>query len=781
MTSKVGQILTIASALCMIAYLTNNKVNVICKPIRVYIVNNDSSFQHSNLTSYANILLLNSNLKSSFNDSEDIDKVQLELGERSSRFARASFEDTQTSNKVIDSNNSNSDNIQKPTWLELNNEKILPSWMKATRQYKIEGNVTETISRWFALENLIRPAFDTPVILKTNIGLLEGVRSFKFNKQIYSFLGVPYAEPPIDNLRFKAPVEVKSWKGILQATKWPPFCVQQPMISGSRLSPIHVISGVMNEDCLYMNIWTTSLKLKKNERKPVMVFIHGGSFQFGGISADETDGSALASLGDVVVVTIGYRLGVFGFLNAFNSEEGPNNVGLLDQQLALEWIQKHIKSFGGDSRQVTLFGESAGGHSVGMHMVSPKSQPLFKRAILQSGVPLSLLRSYDVYADSEGMKGIESVSSVMLAKRLGCYSQSNNSDRTESTYNELPTNSSSTSSDSESSDSTNESELEVNSEETNDEPVLTNTMIQCMRNFSSFDVLKATGPPGSSTFMPTVNDKRGFFSAGTIKEAYDLDSLKIGPQKEYLIGTNTDEGTFMLHFGMPSLFPAKTEPKIASLSELKESLDKTINQATNMTSEELQTRATNNPQGHLFRPLLRTSNSMMEQFVTKYKNDNSSSVAKTSAYFQFGRAMGTLVTDIIFVCPAKNLARILSSANRTVYYYVFNHRSSQSIYHEWMGSTHHDEVEFIFGRPLRLADVFTGADIEMSQRMIKAWSHFAHTGKMLDQYGVKWPSYTQDDDNYMILEPDKAKVETGLHDRFCNIYDNVIAVHLQGY
>lgn len=308
-------------------------------------------------------------------------------------------------------------------WSEINLPKIRPSWLNASSKFKLMGNSIKELEYMVPTEYMLRPAFDSPILLKTKLGILEGVRSIMFNKNLYTFLSVPYAKPPVEELRFKAPQPVERWNGILQTTKWPPFCVQPSMTLASKSSPVHILSQVMSEDCLYLNIWTPSLKTNKQLKRPVMVWIHGGSFQFGGISADENDGSALALLGDVVVVTLSYRLSALGFLNAQNLKNAPNNVGLLDQQLALKWVHENIKQFGGDPQQVTLFGESAGGHSVGLHMISPGSYPYFKRAILQSGVPLSFLRSYDVNPDNNGSLIGTSVGATMLAKRLKCYNE----------------------------------------------------------------------------------------------------------------------------------------------------------------------------------------------------------------------------------------------------------------------------------------------------------------------------------------------------------------------
>lgn len=672
-----------------------------------------------------------------------------------------------------------------------------PSWLNVSSRYKITGSSIEEVQYMMPPEYYLRQAFDAPVLLKTKLGILEGVRSIKFNKHLYTFLSVPYAKPPVDQLRFKAPQAIERWEGILQATKWPPFCVQPSMTLASKSSPVHPLSQMMSEDCLYMNIWTPSLKFNKNHKRPVMVWIHGGAFQYGGISVDENDGSALALAGDVVVVAMNYRISAFGFLNANNKLNGPNNVGLLDQRMAMQWVQQNIKQFGGDPQQVTLFGESAGGHSVGLHMISPGSQPFFKRAIMQSGVPISFLRSYDVNADNKGSVMSESVSSVMMAKRLDCYIA-------------LVDNSTSTA-EPDSADSATVNEEEEESSDSNltssaadelndDQPILSDETLDCMRQRSSLEILKAMGAPGNAGFFPTGNDAKGFFPNGPIMESFDSENLKIGAQKDYLIGTNTDEGTFMLHYGMPSLFPSRAAPKVSSIEQLKTKLQEEIQRMAQEAVEVARLDQANSSQAdirsasgvtnggaqaHLYRPLLKTSTSILEGFMPKSSVrvlENGTVVGNNTFWskeIEFGKAVGSLITDIIFLCPARALARTLAENGRNVYFYLYSHRSSLSPYHDWIGVTHHDEVEFVFGRPLRLADVYSGKDIEMSQRLMKIWSHFAYTGQALAQYGVEWPKYGSEDNQYMNLQPAEASVGRRYHDRVCNIYENVIAVHLK--
>lgn len=191
-----------------------------------------------------------------------------------------------------------------------------------------------------------------------------------------AFRGIPYAQPPVGNLRFAPPQPASAWEGTLQADEFGNDCPQ----SGSAFNGF---TDSLNEDCLFLNVY----KPKSGTNLPVMVWIHGGAFITG--SGGESYEPSRLVAEDVVVVTMNYRLGVLGFLPAAGLPEGNGHFGLLDQQLALEWVQENIEAFGGNPENVTIFGESAGGHSVLSQLVSAGantgSEGLFHKAIVQSG------------------------------------------------------------------------------------------------------------------------------------------------------------------------------------------------------------------------------------------------------------------------------------------------------------------------------------------------------------------------------------------------------------
>ncbi|MGP3632614.1 carboxylesterase/lipase family protein [Streptomyces sp. 24-1644] len=200
---------------------------------------------------------------------------------------------------------------------------------------------------------------------------------------IAAFLGIPYAAPPFGTHRFRAPAPVEPWEGVRDALEYGPTAPQRPYRPPlDRLIPERDIPG---DGCLNLNVWT---RAAVGERLPVMVWIHGGSLRNGSSSMPLYDGRAFARDG-VVLVSVNYRLGVEGF-GVF--PDAPDNRGLLDQIAALTWVRDNIAAFGGDPRNVTVCGESAGAISVAALMTSPRAAGLFRRAILQSGPPHTVPR-----------------------------------------------------------------------------------------------------------------------------------------------------------------------------------------------------------------------------------------------------------------------------------------------------------------------------------------------------------------------------------------------------
>lgn len=217
------------------------------------------------------------------------------------------------------------------------------------------------------------------VTVETSAGKVEGYQKYGLN----IFKGIPYAAPPVGVRRWLPPEPVEPWSGLRQAQSFATVAPQNPtelqIIAPREPEP-------QNEDCLYLNIWTPGID---DKRRPVLFWIHGGGFTMGSGSSPVYNGRTLSQRGDSVVVTINYRLGSLGFLNLNEVTGGripaTGNEGLLDQVAALKWVGDNITAFGGDPNNVTIFGESAGGMSVGCLLALPPARGLFHRAIPQSG------------------------------------------------------------------------------------------------------------------------------------------------------------------------------------------------------------------------------------------------------------------------------------------------------------------------------------------------------------------------------------------------------------
>jgi para-nitrobenzyl esterase len=225
-------------------------------------------------------------------------------------------------------------------------------------------------------------AIDGPISIEG--GQLAGVTV----DGVTSFKGVPYAAAPVGPLRWKAPQPPISWQGVHRADAYSSACIQNPVKPGAFYQiEFYPHPEPTSEDCLFLNVWTAAASAK--ERRPVMVWFHGGGFIEGSGSLASFDGAALARKG-VVTVTVNYRLGVFGFfahpeLTKEAAYHSSGNYGLLDQRVALQWVKKNIAAFGGDPENVTIFGQSAGAVSVLAHAASPLDKNLFGRAVMQSG------------------------------------------------------------------------------------------------------------------------------------------------------------------------------------------------------------------------------------------------------------------------------------------------------------------------------------------------------------------------------------------------------------
>jgi para-nitrobenzyl esterase len=274
----------------------------------------------------------------------------------------------------------------------------------------------------------VAAAINQPV--KVEGGLISGVPGS--DPSIESFKGIPFAAPPVGDLRWRAPKPVLSWQGVRRADKFSASCIQNVVAERKPWTYEFMTHGEISEDCLYMNVWTAA---KSNvEKRPVFVYLYGGGFSEGSGAVPVYDGEGLARKG-LVVVTINYRVGVLGFLahpelTTESDHRASGNYGLLDQVAALQWVHENIAGFGGDAQRVTIAGQSAGGMSVHDLTASPLAKGLFQRAIVESGgsnidkvgITLSARSLAEAeadgkrFADSKGAKSLKELRAMSWQK-----------------------------------------------------------------------------------------------------------------------------------------------------------------------------------------------------------------------------------------------------------------------------------------------------------------------------------------------------------------------------
>jgi para-nitrobenzyl esterase len=318
-------------------------------------------------------------------------------------------------------------------------------------------------------------------MVKVTGGSVQGVA----NANIVSFKGIPFAAPPTGANRWRPPQALKSWQGTRHANTFAPGCMQDPSMAVMFGAP-----PAVSEDCLYLNVWTPAHA--PNERLPVMVWIYGGAFSAGMTSIPLYDGTHFAQRG-VVLVSIAYRVGPFGFLatpQLGKEGRGAGNYGLLDMIAALQWVKKNIEAFGGDASRVTIFGESAGGIAVSILCASPLAKGLFRRAISESGGNFQPPR----YANEGGQNGLP----LKLAEKQG-----------EQFLKDLGTDD-----------------------------------INAARTLGGESIQRAAGPALSTRFWPVFD---GYVLPADQYELYELDRFNDTP---ILIGTNSDEGALFAHPGV---------------------------------------------------------------------------------------------------------------------------------------------------------------------------------------------------------------------------------------
>ena len=591
----------------------------------------------------------------------------------------------------------------------------------------VNSGLSRLLSSYISSERRSSPSrgeendFTSSVTVVTEKTQYHGSLLNVLNKSVSVFLGIAYAVAPIGRLRFRAPQPLVRLPRHVNASEYAPKC---PQIA--KKVPIFTdLTKTQSEDCLYLNIWTPfapdsrgHIKVKREERKSVMIWFHGGGFFKGTSSMDQTDGGILSSLGDVIIVTFQYRLGPFGFLT-LNSHLESGNQGLYDQLAVMQFVKSNIHHWGGDSNSITLFGESSGAIAISLHMISPLSSKLFTRAILQSGSAFMTDQFYQRSTDS----------TPELVKLLKCLRESNET---------------SSPSDSENDEDSDIEDGQFNSQD--DEAAEYD--VECLKSKSVGEILDASSILHEKyffSFHPTPGDQMmpllptEFARKSTQERNETLKNIK-----QVLLGSNLNAFSYMLYLANNETFSQLgVTRRFDSLQSLVDLMNGPLNHLLQMTPFQVKFVA--------------------EKLLKSVRNESNSEVLVEKLIEVLG--------DLSFICPLNQVARELSSLAKDVYFYLYTHVSrSTTPWSPWFGSTLHDEVAFIFGHPLRFPHKYSGVDIDLSKRLISVWTEFAKTGVIKAQDKVEWLKYTPKQPFYMQINSKSVQLKSNLSRENCESF-----------
>jgi para-nitrobenzyl esterase len=487
-------------------------------------------------------------------------------------------------------------------------------------------------------------------VVKTANGPVEGMAS----GTTCTYQGIPYAAPPTSSLRWKPPQPAASW------TTPRPSAAQSGCPQTS--SPFGTAST--DEDCLYLNVWTPPATTGVTQSaRPVMVFVHGGSFLYGSGTFGLYDGTKLATATGNVVVTLNYRLGALGFLsNAALRAEDPSDptagdYGILDQIAAFEWVQKNIASFGGSPSNVTIFGESAGGTSMFVHLTTPKSKGLFERVIVESGAAADgYIAIPQVIADGVGAD---------FATAVGCTD--------------------------------------------------TATLLTCLRGKSPTTLLAATPAGATSGWWPVTD------GVAIPKEPMSVFADGSFTKVPTLVGNNKNEGTLFTYAAPP------TDP-----------------------SSYLALENASFP-GH------------GAAIVAQYPISNYG-----GSYFE---AASDALTDGVFLCPTRKVARAIAKGGTPTYRYDFVHAISFPLIPN-LGAFHGSELLFVFGNKLDGITGLQSNELPLSNEMMAYWGRMATHGNPNTSGAFAWPAYQLTTEPEIVLDL-TLSTETELKSAACDFWDSI--------
>ncbi|XP_049305382.1 acetylcholinesterase isoform X1 [Bactrocera dorsalis] len=560
------------------------------------------------------------------------------------------------------------------------------------------------------------------LVVQTSSGPVRGRSVTVQGREVHVYTGIPYAKPPLDDLRFRKPVPAEPWHGVLDATRLPATCVQEryeyfPGFSGEEIwNPNTNVS----EDCLYINVWAPAKARLRHGRGanggehsnkadtdhlihngnpqnttnglPVLIWIYGGGFMTGTATLDIYNADIMSAVGNVIVASFQYRVGAFGFLHLSPAmpgyeEEAPGNVGLWDQALAIRWLKTNAHAFGGNPEWMTLFGESAGSSSVNAQLVSPVTAGLVKRGMMQSGTM------------NAPWSHMTSEKAVEIGKAL-----INDCNCNASLLSENP-----------------------------------QAVMACMRavDAKTISVQQWNSYSGILSFPSAPTIDGAFLPDHPMKmmETADLRGYDI------LMGNVRDEGTYFLLYDFIDYFD-KDEATSLPRDKYLEIMNNIFGKVTQAEREAI-----------IFRHTSWVGNPGLENQQ------------------QIGRAVG----DHFFTCPTNEYAQALAERGASVHYYYFTHRTSTSLWGEWMGVLHGDEIEYFFGQPLNTSLQYRQVERELGKRMLNAVIEFAKTGNPATD-GEEWPNFTKKDPVYYVFSTDdkEEKLQRGPLEGRCAFWNEYL-------
>ena len=491
------------------------------------------------------------------------------------------------------------------------------------------------LKMYYLIVICILKAVSSDIVINTESGPIQGVSSLEDDVEAY--LGIPYAEPPVGELRFAKPVPKKRWTDVYNAADVGPPCFQFE----SQSHYFEPNTTNMSEDCLYLNIWAPKSEPTHGLR-PIIIFLHPGAFVSGSSSTTWHDGSHLASRGDLVVASLNYRLGVFGYFLAY-TEEANGNMGEFDKIMAIKWIKNNAKYFNGDPGNISLMGASAGAFSISSLMVSPLSQDLFRRAIILGG---SMIHPFFLDNNARLFENSQTIASVIACS--------------------------------------NENKTLKNNPQ---------SVVKCLKSKTPEDLISAQKVlSGSNIFelYPRVNDE---YLPNSSVELYREGQFR--KDKDILIGITKDEGAFMIFFALTQYVgtygnDAKVMSKMRALAL---------------------TRAMVHFMG------LSNSSEIIDYYKKNSKNRESVGYLKM---------ISDIIGDFMTSCNTVFNADIASLKGNRVFFYKLEFRPASTPAAEWVGTTHLDEVQYIFGNPYH--QNFTDEEIKLSQNFMDRVSAFVRKG-----------------------------------------------------